>query len=515
MFLRPWLFLRSWLFVCLSACASLGLCAGLSLVDFNSISALGSAGAGRGVNGSDASVASSNPAGLVFLDRQQITVGGAVTFPGGTSTGSYWSPSEKDSWPEFYGSPDNYYTCTALGDSGATCYSESGKIDEFLKLAVIPSLYYAQPVVEDIWAGFAVYGAFGGETHYPIDSPFRYQALDSSIKVINLQPTLSWKIDDTFAVGAGVWMALGMLEMSQVLNPWSGSSTDAFANIDGDGIGLGLNLGIIWKPVDPLTLGLSYHSPTRIRFTGELKATGVAGLESVINQYSDESDFISHYPDAPKQAVKSAQLIQREKPGTIKEHTKLAVTFPEHIDLSFAWDLDSRCTLVATAIWTRWSRFERFKVISAGGLASDIVSVSNGAPGSRILAWIPQNWSDTWSTAIGAQWKYNSLLTLRTGFSKDNSPVPNTTRSARIPDNNRQWMTIGAGYKLNQQYSLDLAYGYLMIKSFSILDGRNKVDGTRQGTDQSTATYEDPGQLSARYKNMHAHVLAAQLTMHF
>ncbi|MCL6268672.1 outer membrane protein transport protein [Sansalvadorimonas sp. 2012CJ34-2] len=485
--------------------------AGLSLVDFNSISALGTAGAGRGVNRADASIISSNPAGMSFFSQPQTNIGFIGAFAGGDAKGHYSTITEVKSFPTsdpYFGWKGDYQSCkTPWGDS-ALCYGESGKSDNFLHPAAIPSIYYAQPLQENLWAGFAVYGAFGGETHYPIDSIFRYQALDSSIKVINLQPTVSWKVNDELSLGAGIWTSFGKIEMSRMLNPWASAVTDAVASINGDGFGLGTNLGLIWNPVEPLTVGLSYHSPTKIKFKGDLKATGVAGLTTVLNQFVTESD---DYPVASA----SAAWISDHKPGTLTEHTRLSLTFPEHIDLSLAWDVDPQWSLLASAIWTRWSRFEKFQIKSEGGRASDIVSASNGAPGGHIVAWVPQDWSDTWTMSFGTLWNYSDRLTLRAGYALDNSPTSNTTRSARIPDNDRQWLTFGAGYRVNEQYSLDLAYGYMMMKPFRIHDANHKVDGSIQGTVEESAPFEDQGHLTARYKKMHAHMLAAQLTVRF
>ena len=89
------------------------------------------------------------------------------------------------------------------------CYSERGSVKDFLKPAAVPSIFYVQPISDDISAGMGIYAAFGGETSYPVESPFRYQALNSSVKVVNLQPTLSWKINPELAVGAGVWLSVG------------------------------------------------------------------------------------------------------------------------------------------------------------------------------------------------------------------------------------------------------------------------------------------------------------------
>ncbi|WP_281645421.1 outer membrane protein transport protein [Parendozoicomonas sp. Alg238-R29] len=507
--------------------------AGLSLVDFNSVSAFGSAGAGRGVN-TDASVMSTNPAGMAFLGRQQLVAGGMGILAGGDVRGTYntmvlddprgrtYHPDTDIQYYQTFGSTQNYKDCTGFDGDPSTCYEVNGKADDFLLPEFVPSLYYAQPVTDQLWVGVGVYASFGGETKYKIESPFRYQALNSQTRVVNIQPTVSWKFDDTLAVGAGLMISAGQLEMGRMLNPWAGAVTDASAMIDGEGVGVGMNLGVIWKPLPPLSLGLAYRSPVKIKFEGDLRAAGIPGLGVVMGRYAESTydpNDPTTYPEPILDAQASAQWIIANRPGTMKEDARTTITFPEAVDLSLSYELDTHWTLLANATWTRWSRMERFKITAsgspAGQRASDIVSVSNGEPGSNVVAWVPQDWSDVWSMALGGQYRYNDKLLLRGGYALDKSPTSDATRTARIPDNDRQWLTVGAAYQFNRRYSLDVAYGYMWMKPFTVHDANHKVDGGRQGTNPATASFEDPGAVTAKYRNMHAHTLAAQLTVKF
>ncbi len=502
--------------------------AGLSLIDFNSVSAFGSAGAGRGVNGGDASVISTNPAGMALLHQEQAVVSGSGVFPGGTARGQYQTPASNPPNPEhlytpeqvdyyqFHGGNGDYHRCTGFDAGKGICYAQSSKVDDFLHPAIVPSLYYARPIDDDIWIGLAVYAPYGGESRYPIESVFRYQALSSKMQLLVAQPTLSWRYREDLALGVGVQIARGKLEMGRTLNPWATALNDAFADIQGNGLGLGATFGVIWEPADALTLGLSYRSPVKITFKGDLTGTGVPGLGIVMAHYSDEND---EYFGGPIPAAReSARWLMMYRPPTVKEDIRSEVTFPESVDLSAAWKLNSEWTLLGSAIWTRWSRFKHFKISSHGSLpgrsASDIVSTSNGVPSGHLLAYLPQNWSDTWSLSCGAQYQLSDNLVLRAGYSHDNSPVSDATRSARIPDNDRQWLTMGVGYKLSDNYTLDLAYGYMFMPSFSIQEANYKADGSRQGLTPD-GTFEDPGHLTARYTRMHAHTLSAQLTVRF
>ncbi|CAM3512128.1 OmpP1/FadL family transporter [Parendozoicomonas haliclonae] len=514
-------------------CSSYAAASGLSLIDFTSVSAFGSAGAGRGVN-VDASVMSTNPAGLSLLKRPQAVIGGMGIFAGGEAHGTYssiasnpptagrsYTPDEVEYYQFLGSASSNYQSCTGFDGDPSQCYVQNSKESGFLHPAVVPSIYYAQPVTDDIWAGVGVYASFGGETDYPIESAFRYQALSSKTQVVVVQPTVSMALSPELSIGGGLKISAGQLAMSRMLNPWASAITDAQADITGDGIGVGANLGAIWQPVPEVTLGLSYSSPVKVKFKGDLKATGVAGLGVVMDRFAtaDDPSAAMEYPEPIPAAVDSAQWIMDTRLTTTKEDIRTDITFPEHVDLSLSWQLNPEWTVLGSAIWTRWSRMHNIKITThgsvAGESASDIVSVSNGAPGGNVLAYVPQNWSDVWALAVGTHYQLNDKTVLRFGYAYDNSPTKNSTRSARIPDNDRQWLTVGLGYELDSTYSIDLAYGYMFMKPFKIHDVNHKVDGSQQAVNPETALFEDPGVLNAKYKRMHAHALAAQLKVKF
>ncbi len=54
------------------------------------------------------------------------------------------------------------------------------------------------------------------------------------------------------------------------------------------------------------------------------------------------------------------------------------------------------------------------------------------------------------------------------GFAFDQTPVNDTDRTARLPDNNRLWLSFGGQYKLSKDGTLDFGYAHLFIKDASI-----------------------------------------------
>ena len=154
------------------------------------------------------------------------------------------------------------------------------------------------------------------------------------------------------------------------------------------------------------------------------------------------------------------------------------------------FELDPQWTLYAGATWTRWSRLDKI-VVENDGVA---------APFQPNFSEIeePLNWEDTWAFAVGAAYQIAPQWTLRTGFTVDQSPVGDSDRTVRIPVSNRKVFSLGAGWDVSQDMTIDVAYSYLH-------ESKGKIE---QAAKSSTGSY------NADYRNS-AHGLSSQVTYRF
>ena len=72
----------------------------------------------------------------------------------------------------------------------------------------------------------------------------------------------------------------------------------------------------------------------------------------------------------------------------------------------------------------------------------------------------------------------------------DETPVPDRTRTPRIPDEDRQWLAIGASYNVNEKLKFDFGYTHLFIDDADINVTVPIAGGA--GTDTLVGEYEDP-----------------------
>jgi long-chain fatty acid transport protein len=144
------------------------------------------------------------------------------------------------------------------------------------------------------------------------------------------------------------------------------------------------------------------------------------------------------------------------------------------------------------ATWTGWSSFKDFDILATEQTAAvDISDVSaNGGLDAGYIGHITEEWGDVWAFAVGGTYQLNDKLALRAGYAYDQSPVTDEYRTARVPSSDRQWLTFGAGYVVDQNLSVDVAAGYLFMYPMD-LNERNRNNADQEiGLASLTGEYE-------------------------
>lgn len=357
-----------------------------------SISGMGTGFAGRSSSADDASTIFGNPAGMSRLKREQVT--GGVAF-----IDAHTDISDASSRP-----------------NGGT---NKGDMVPFMG---VPMGYYVKPI-DDQWAvGFGVYAPFGLVTDYENGFAGRYFGSKSEVKIVTLQPTVSYAFNDKVSIGFGPTINRidGKLESNVSLNPLA---PDGEVKIKGDDTALGYNIGILVQATDSTRVGLTYHSKVKYKIEGDTKVN--YGLLGALGQNPNQ-----------------------------KFDASLDITTPESVDFSVTHQLNDQWTLYAGSTWTRWSRLKEISVENEG------VPAALAARGFGTITE-EQNWHDTWAHAIGASYQLNKQWVLRTGLSIDQAPTNNENRSPRIPTGDRTIFSLGAGWSPTDDLTIDVAYSYL------------------------------------------------------
>jgi len=405
---------------------------GFALIEQNA-SGLGNAYAGQAASAQDASTVFFNPAGLTRLAGTQIVV-----------VGNLIKPSAK-------------FDDDGTSLTGALQTSKGGEGGDAGDLALVPNFYYARDLTRDLKFGLGVSTPFGLKTEYDKNWMGRFQAVESDLKTININPSLAFKLNDTVALGVGLNAMKIDATLTQMTNYSAlaggalGTNLSGLTKVEGDDWGWGYNLGILFAPSSDMRVGVSYRSRVEMTLEGKVK-----------------------FANVPAALAGNPRLAT----GSVTAD----VTLPDSLSVSLFNKLNDRMDLLADVSWTNWSLFDELKVDRSNG-----VNVST----------TPENWDDTWRVSLGINYHQNSQLTWRAGLAYDQTPVSDQWRTARIPDEDRTWLAFGLQYALTDKSKLDVGYAHLFVKDSSI---SSRVAG--QGT------------LSGSYENK-VDILSAQYTHSF
>lgn len=429
----------SLLFLSTSLLTSLAYSAGFGIIE-NSASGMGNAYAGAAAVAEDTSTIWFNPAGMSYLSDNN---GGKAELSN-TLNIIFANAKFKDKG-------------SALPAAlGAATNNGVKDIDESVT-SPVPTLYYMRPINERLNFGLSINAPFGSKTEYGEDWVGRYQATLTDLKTVNINPSLSWKVNDKLSLGGGVsaqyvevtlgksvdsagaCRAVGvavatqsnstaLLDHCNATYPKAAQvENDTQAVVEGDGIGYGFNLGLLYQPTKMTRFGLSYRSQIKHDLDGKAKFDVDPGLTPAMA-------FTNKFTNRGISA---------------------ALDLPESVSFSLAHKINSRLELLGDVTWTGWSSFEE-------------LLITEKATGDEVTR-VPEKWNDVTRVSIGANYKYSDKLTLRGGVALDEEPIPSARyRTPRIPGNDRTWLSVGAGYKVNKKLKLDFGYSHLFLDETAI-----------------------------------------------
>ncbi|MBA1278542.1 MULTISPECIES: OmpP1/FadL family transporter [Pseudomonadaceae] len=387
--------LKTAIAVAVGALSTQAMAAGFALNE-QSVSGMGTSFAGRSSSADDATTLFGNPAGMSRLKREEVSFGLAAI-----------------------------HAKTDIKNTSS--FPASGSNDgDMVPFTAVPMGYYVKPI-DDKWAvGVGVYVPFGLVSDYESGFQGRYFGDYSEVRVITVQPTVSYRFNEKLSIGFGPTINRidGQLE-SASLSRFTPGTNDGRVKVKGDDTALGFNAGLLYEFTPQTRAGITYRSKVKYKLEGDTRLSG-AGFDQF-------------------------EAIGLQASG--KYDASLDLDTPESVDMSITHDLDDQWTLYAGAMWTRWSRFE------------SIIIENEGIPALLQPSLAPiveeQDWHDTWSYALGAAYKLNKEWTLRTGLAFDQSPTNNTHRSPRIPSGDRTAVSFGLAWNPTDDVTVDLAYSYL------------------------------------------------------
>lgn len=384
------------------------------------------------------SMAFSNGLNLNSLGTRALAMGGAFVGLADDFSTIYWNPAGiaqfKQKYFGFYGTdiiPSGKYKLEITSPIGPLTLVNT-KLPT--KHYLVGMAAYYHPISENLVAGLGVY--------VPAGLGARWEGADlvnisggsnldwkSKIALITFAPAIAYKVSEQFYIGATLNINYGVFDIDTYagtqeipipVHPFTMEYDLGQQSVSMSGWGYGATFGVLVKPSESFSLGVTFRTPSKIKFSGDTSIEGFAGLG--LNTTSE---------------------------------TKTDVTFPFWLAGGVAFKPVENLILTADVQFTKWSEIE---VI--GLTFTDPVWAAGGGEE------IPMHWSSKSQIRFGAEYKINSLA-IRGGYYWDPAPAPDRTMNILLPNYDFNVVTFGLGYSLNG-LQLDFAVEYLKGKERDI-----------------------------------------------
>lgn len=386
-----------------------------------SASGLGVAFAGMAAAGQDASTAFWNPAAMSLLPGVQVAA--ALSYIGPRT-------EFKDNGTSRL---NGRFNMGALGNGGSDAAPD----------AWLPALYATWMLTPDWSVGLAVNAPFGLKTEWNRAWAGQFFAVKSEVETLNINPAVSFKVNDMVTLGAGISYQQLKAEFTNAVPMGPNPARSPISKVDGDDWGVGWNLGALIDFQQGTRLGLTYRSTIDYTLTGG------------------------------KLTVGGANPMPPGMPNSVVADVKLPDTFS--IGLSHQFTPQTR--VLADWTWTGWDSIQDLTIRQA----TFRTAIKNS----------PLNFDNSWRAGLGVEHQLNPSWLLRAGVAYDNTPVQDAFRTPRLPDEDRTWLAVGVRYQPEQNapWWVDVGYSHIWVddatsrlsECLAVVAGRCAANATLNG----------------------------------
>jgi len=277
-------------------------------------------------------------------------------------------------------------------------------------------LYAAYKATNNLSIGIAVNTPYGNRLSWGDNWQGRYLIQNLNFKAITVQPTVSYKFKDIIGIGVGLVWAYGSVDMNKAL-PIDYTGGEGQLNIKGTTIGFGFNAGLMVHPVKGLSIGIDYRSKITM------------DVQNANATFTVPTALRSQFPNT---------------------QVDVALPLPANLDFGLSYEINDKFMIGINLCYVFWKQYDSL-VFNFKTKTAAINRTANPALYQNKL--IPR---------IGAQYKINSLVTVRLGGYYDPSPVPSDYLNPQTPSTNEIAMTAGLSVYPLKGFSIDAAFLYVL-----------------------------------------------------
>lgn len=377
-----------------------GLCSGLYPNGFNLNSngtkALTMGGAFIGL-ADDFSAAFWNPAGLTQMKQTTLAIFGTDIIP---------SASYQFTYPGVF----------SIDTKAEVKHNFTGSLGFFTPLSekVIVGIYaYTPSGLGVTWKGNELAALTGGVS----------REWDTYVGIITVAPVIAFKLSDKFSLGASINFNYGFSDLKRPVEDQPGIPPLGQYSEDGHGTAFGATIGMLVKPSEKFSFGLTYRTPLKVKLKGDASISGAPLL------------LLPETDDAERDA-----------------------TFPMWFGAGIAIKPTDKLTFTADAQYTNWKVMDTIPMAFANQFWKLYFE-----PGAQLQL----DWKDCWQIRFGLEYKTSEKFALRAGYYYDPNPSPKNTRTILLPEMTFNFFTFGFGYH-TEKVTIDVGFEYGMGKELEI-----------------------------------------------
>ena len=203
--------------------------------------------------------------------------------------------------------------------------------------------------------GLGVYAPFGLGTDWDKKWNGRYTSTYADIQIIHINPTIAINVNEITTIGLGVSYITSnaniekMIDTGGSINPaWAGKTDyDTHFALDGDGTGIGYNMGLLFRPITNFQFGVSYRWAYDVEYEGKAKFTHKEVLKDIpVGLHPVTGNIITAY-DVVSDKMPASQ------DGEVALHIPWMLNFGVKYDISEVWDTSFDVDIVGWSVYDK------------------------------------------------------------------------------------------------------------------------------------------------------------------
>ncbi len=255
---------------------------------------------------------------------------------------------------------------------------------------------------------------------------------------------LSGRLTDKLTLGLGISSPFGLA--TEYDSGWVGRAQ----TIKSDVRTINYNPSVSYRLNDKVSLGFGVNYQ---KIDAELTNAG-GSLKGDDSTWGWNAGALFTLSPAMRVGLSYRSSMKYTLEGTLNGATPVRadLELPDTAILSVWQQVSDRWEAMGDLSYTRWNTLKSLNVISR-------------ASGNAIAqAGETFNYDNSWRIAWGAAYKASEAAKIKFGIAYDRTPVRDTDRSARVPDNSRLWLSLGGQWNAGRQGKVDLGYSYLYLR---------------------------------------------------